>query len=73
MPKLKYITSSSGIMGGKPVISGTRIPISRILFLMKEGYTPELIQAQYPHVPLSTIEAAINEAISMFEQRLHVQ
>ena len=35
----KYIISDPDILGGTPVIKGTRVPIGRILFLLKDGYT----------------------------------
>lgn len=57
----KYITSDPQILGGAPVIKGTRIPASRILFLLKDGYTVELIHEQYPHVDTKTISGAIDE------------
>lgn len=44
-----------------PVITGTRVPIARILFLLKEGYTIEAIHDEFPHVPVKTIEGAVNE------------
>ena len=40
----KYITSNPDIMGGAPVIAGTRVPIARILYLIKDGLTLEQIQ-----------------------------
>lgn len=58
---MKYIVSDPKILGGKPVISGTRIPISRILFLLKDGYTPEAIHSEYPHLNTITINKAIDE------------
>ena len=36
-----YISFNPKIFGGKPVITGTRIPVSRILFLLRDGYTIE--------------------------------
>lgn len=62
-----YIISDPDILGGKPVITGTRVPISRILFLLKEGYTIEAIQEEYPHIPLKKIERAVNELIEMLD------
>lgn len=59
----KYIVSNSQILGGTPVISGTRVPIARILFLLKEGYTIEAIHDEFPHVPIKTIKGAVNELI----------
>lgn len=57
----EYISSDKSILGGTPVIKGTRIPIERVLFLFKEGYTIEEIQKEYDHVDLKTLEHVIDE------------
>lgn len=57
----KYITSSPEIMGGQPVISGTRVPISIILRMLKDNYTIEDVTAMYNHVPREKIEHALEE------------
>jgi len=64
---VKYITSDPAIMTGKLVIVGTRIPVARILFLLKEGYTIEAIQDEYPHVSLEKIKGAVNELIEKLD------
>ncbi len=58
----KYITSNPNILSGKPVISGTRIPVDQILFLLKDGYTVEAIHDFYPHVSTATIVGTVSEA-----------
>ena len=69
----KYITATSDIMSGQPVIAGTRVPISRILFLLKEGYTLEAIHEEYPHIPTETLSGAVDEVITVVNQTLHVK
>ena len=69
----KYISSTPGIMSGDPVIAGTRVPISRILFLLKEGYTLEAIHEEYPHIPLDILSGAIDEVIAVVKQTLHAK
>jgi uncharacterized protein (DUF433 family) len=64
---MQYITSDPEIMSGKLVISGTRVPIARILFLLKEGYTIEAIQEEYPHVSLEKIKGAVNDLIEKLD------
>ena len=56
-----YISSDPKILSGTPVIAGTRIPVSRIIFLLKDGYTLEAIHREYPHVNLNTLDAVIEE------------
>ncbi len=56
-----YISSDPQILGGTPVISGTRIPISRVLYLLSQGYTLENIAEDYPHLDTKVIEAVLEE------------
>lgn len=58
-----YISSKSEVMGGAPIVTGTRIPIARMLFLLKEGYTIEAIHDEYPWVPIKTIDGVVNELV----------
>ena len=61
----KYIISDPDILSGMPVIKGTRVPIARILSLLKEGYTLEEIQEQFDHISLQTFERALEEAATI--------
>lgn len=62
-----YIVSDPKILGGTPVIKGTRIPVSRIIFLLKEGYTVDAINQDYPHVSVDILEAVIDEVAKMID------
>ncbi|MBI2611916.1 DUF433 domain-containing protein [Candidatus Gottesmanbacteria bacterium] len=66
---MKYITSNPKIMSGVPVIQGTRIPISRVVFLLREGYTIEAINGVYPHLKEETLRGAIDELIHDIDTR----
>lgn len=57
----KYIISDPEILGGTPVIRGTRIPVDRILFLFKQGYTIDEIHHEYDHVDVKTLEKVLDE------------
>ena len=54
-----YISSNPNILGGMPVIKGTRIPISRILYLLSQGYTVSDIKKDYPQLSRQTISRVI--------------
>jgi len=69
----KYIVSDPDILGGTPVIKGTRVPIGRIVFLLKDGYTLEAIHEDYPHIDLQTLSNAIDEAIETLNSTLHAK
>ncbi len=44
------IESNPDILGGKPIIKGTRIPVALIYELIGLNYTIEEIKAEYPHL-----------------------
>lgn len=55
----KYINIDKEILGGTPVISGTRIPIERIYELIKQGYSLEDLQNDYSWVDKKKIQYVI--------------
>jgi uncharacterized protein (DUF433 family) len=61
MKKYTYITSTPDIMGGTPVIAGTRIPIEIILYRIKEGYALKDIHDMYRHVSIDKLQKVIEE------------
>lgn len=70
---LKYISSTPDIMGGAPVITGTRVPIEVILYYLKDGYTLDELQEMYNWIDRQTLEGAIDEAISYIGKALNAQ
>jgi len=67
----KYISSDPNIMGGAPVIKGTRIPIEVILHRLKEGNSIEKVHQMYSWVDLKTLTGAVEEAIQTVTTTLH--
>ena len=61
----KYITSTPGIMSGDPVIAGTRIPISRIVYLLSQGYTVQGLHDDYPWVKMEVLTGVIDEIVEI--------
>lgn len=61
MPKAlrRYVDINPKILGGAPVISGTRIPIERIYHLVLQGYTTETLKKEYPWVDAQKIQYVI--------------
>jgi len=61
MPKAikKYVTIDYKVLGGTPVISGTRIPVERISELIKQGHSIENLEEEYPWVDKRKIQYAI--------------
>ncbi len=56
-----YITTDPEIMSGQPCIVGTRIPVSLVLIRLKQGYSLQELHEHYPHVPVKTFQAVLDE------------
>lgn len=69
--RMKFIVSNPTILSGTPVIRGTRIPIARVLFLLKQGYTLEDIHNEYDHVSVATLEKVIDEVEQLIGKAVH--
>lgn len=50
---LNIIEMKPNILGGQPVLKGTRIPIARIVALYIQGYTIKDFKRDYPDVNIS--------------------
>lgn len=61
MRKQSYISSTPDIMRGALVITGTRVPMERILYMISEGYTIDEIHNHYPLVSKKTFKGALAE------------
>ena len=46
------------IMGGKPVIRGTRVPVETVLRKLGAGMAPVAVLADHPRLMLEDIQAA---------------
>lgn len=47
------IQKNPKILGGQPVIKGTRIPVARIVALHIQGYTIKDFKKEFPYLELS--------------------
>lgn len=56
------IKSDPEILGGKPIVAGTRISVELILTRIAEGRSVEDIIAEYPHLKREQVVAAIEFA-----------
>lgn len=61
------IEVDSKILGGKPIIKGTRIPVYLIIKLLASGYSPKKIIEAYPSLRPKDVGAAIEYASSILE------
>jgi uncharacterized protein (DUF433 family) len=58
------------VMGGKPVIRGTRVPVETILRKLGAGDLPEQILADHPRLTLDDIRAAQSFADYLADESL---
>ena len=55
------------ILGGKPVIKGTRIPVELVVELAELGYSVDQIVEEYPHLSKEVITAVLKLAKRVHE------
>ena len=67
MPKAlkKYVIIDKSVMGGEPVIKGTRIPVMRLYRLVRDGYSPQELQEDYPWVDKEKIQMTVAYLMKM--------
>lgn len=58
------IVSNPAILGGKPIIRGTRISVEMILEWVASGATRDAILHQHPHLTAADLEQALGYAAS---------
>ena len=56
----RYIVRDDKILGGEPVISGTRTPVRAVVELWRLGGAPEQIPASLPHLTLAQVFDALS-------------
>jgi len=58
------------VMGGKPVIKGTRIPVYFILELLSNGWSVDDILREYPHLTREDVLVALKYAARILKGEL---
>ena len=59
---MRAIISDPEILGGKPVVDGTRLSVEHILGLLSNGMSPKKIIKSYPELTESDINEVIGYA-----------
>ena len=57
-----YVVKDDGILGGEPIIKGTRTSVRAVVELWRLGYAPEELLKELPHLTL----AAVFDALSFY-------
>ena len=61
------IEAHAGILGGKPVIQGTRIPVDLLLELVDAGLSVDDIVREYPHLKREDVLTVLQVGRKAFE------
>lgn len=56
----RYVTRNSDILGGEPIITGTRTSVRAIVGLWRLGIPPEEILHHLPHLTLAQVFDALS-------------
>jgi uncharacterized protein (DUF433 family) len=59
IPLRDPVVMNPKILGGIPVVKGTRIPASLVFELLKRGYPLDLIVREYPSLSKKKVESLI--------------
>lgn len=68
----KRITANPKILGGKPIIRGTRISVEFILELLASGATEAGILKDYPHLKPPDIKACLAYAAQSSNNEIYL-
>lgn len=68
MPEI--IQKNPKIMGGQPVIKGTRIPVARVLSLFIQGYNLSKIKKELPDLE-SLTKKDLTEIFSYYKSKIN--
>ena len=55
-----YVIADGAILGGEPIIRGTRTPVRAIVELWRQGVAPEEISSHLPHLTLAQVFDALS-------------
>jgi uncharacterized protein (DUF433 family) len=56
----RYIVTDDHILGGEPIIRGTRTPVRAIVELWRQGISPETIPVHLPHLTAAQVFDALS-------------
>ena len=74
----RYIVQDNQILGGEPIIEGTRTPVRAVVELWRQGIAPEDIPNRLPHLSLAQMFDALSyysdhqQEINNYIERNHI-
>lgn len=70
---MQKIVSNPEILGGKPIIKGTRLSVDFILKLLAAGTSYQEILVDYPHITLEDIHACLDFAAKSLKNDIYLE
>ena len=64
------IVANPGILGGKPIVEGTRLSVAHILGLLASGMSNQEIIADYPDLTEESIQAVLSYAARALQNEI---
>ena len=55
-----YVVTDERILGGEPIVKGTRTPVRAVVELWRQGVAPEEIVEHLPHLTLAQVFDALS-------------
>jgi len=65
-----HIGADPAILGGKPVVKGTRLAVDFILGLLAEGWTRDQLLASYPQLTDQALQAVFAYAAEVLHDHI---
>jgi uncharacterized protein (DUF433 family) len=67
MQRFENIISNPAILGGKPILKGTRISVEFIMELIESGASVNDIVENYPHLKKNAVQEAVSYTVAMMK------
>jgi len=64
------VVSNPGILGGRPVFAGTRVPVSALFEYLADGLSLDYFLETFPSVSREQASAVIRYSLSQIEREL---
>ncbi|MBI4227940.1 MAG: DUF433 domain-containing protein [Candidatus Omnitrophica bacterium] len=65
---MKRVVFNPKILGGKPILQGTRMTVEFVLGLLASGLTAEDVVQEYPQLTKADIRAVLNYAAAVIKR-----
>ncbi len=69
---MSRISVNPNILGGKPIIKGTRISVELVLNLLASGASEDEIMEDYPHISKEDLMACLRYAATALKNEVYL-